>query len=144
MQIRQLMKEAPESIDPKESVEAAARRMKQVDCGILPVKLAGQAGPLGTITDRDIAMRCVANGENPARMTVEQCMTSPAVCCDLDCSAEDAFHTMRDHKIGRLLVLDERGALAGIVSLADLIARVPSEIWNQLPGASRPQPRKAA
>jgi CBS domain-containing protein len=51
---------------------------------------------------------------------------------------------MRDHKIGRLLVIDARGSLLGIVSLADVIARVPADIWHQLPGSRHPQPRRAA
>ena len=51
---------------------------------------------------------------------------------------------MREHHIGRLPVIDEHGNLAGIVSMADSIARVPTEIRNQLPGAKNPIPRKVA
>lgn len=144
MQVRQLMKKALESITANETLEDAARKMKLVGCGILPVVEMGGRAPVGVITDRDIVLRCVANGENPARNMVGDYCSSPAICCDTDCSAEDAFHTMRDHHIGRLLVIDDQGNLAGIVSLADLIARVPSEIWSQLPGADKALPRRKA
>lgn len=145
MRISQLMKEAPASIAPSDSVEKAAQKMKEIDCGILPVtdgKTSRQ--PIGVLTDRDIVLRCIAVGRDPSVMTVGECCSEPAICCDDDCFAEDAFHTMREHHIGRLPVIDEHGNLAGIVSMADIIARVPTEIWNQLPGAKSPIPRKVA
>lgn len=142
MQIAQLMKEAPASIPPSASIEQAAARMKEIGCGVLPVADSGE--PLGVITDRDIVLRCIAAGRDPRVMTVAECCSEPAICCHEDCSADEAFHTMREHGIGRLVVTDSCGKLMGMVSLADIIARVPKEIWNQLPGAERPMPRRAA
>ncbi len=145
MDIQQLMKRAPACIEPSASLEQAAAMMNQLGCGILPVTDGTGSGlPAGVITDRDIVLRCIAQGRDARVMTVGDALTSPAICCDDDCSAEDAFHTMREHRIGRLLVIDARGKVAGIVSLADLIARVPREIWSQLPGAEKPLPRQKA
>lgn len=145
MRISQLMKESPACVSADASVEQAAQKMLEFGCGILPVTDdALSRNPAGVITDRDIVARCIAIGRDPRVMTVGECATYPATCCDDDCSAEDAFHTMRDQAIGRLPVIDANGLLVGIVSMADLIARVPKEIWNQLPGAESPIPRRAA
>ena len=143
MRISQLMKEAPVSIAHSASIEQAAELMKQNECGILPITQSGLK-PAGVLTDRDIVLRCIAVGRDPRVMTVAECCSEPAICWDDECSAEDAFHTMRERDVGRLLVLDTQGQLAGIVSMADIIARVPKEIWNQLPGAKKPLPRQAA
>ncbi len=143
MRVSELMKENPVSIQPNSNLEQAAKEMNRIDCGILPV-IDGNGCPVGVLTDRDIVVRCIADGRAPDVMLVSEACSSPAVCCDDDCTAENAFHTMREHSIGRLPVIDARGALIGIVSMADIIARVPKEIWSQLPGAKTAIPRKAA
>ncbi len=145
MQIRELMKESPACILPTDTVETAAQKMKELKCGVLPLcDASGSRVPVGVVTDRDIVLRCIAAGKDPKTMPVSEVCTEKPICCDDDCSAEDAFHTMRERDIGRLLVIDAQGRLEGIVSMADLIARVPAEIWSQLPGAKQPIPRKAA
>lgn len=146
MHVLHLMKEEPVRVLPTDSIDHAARLMKRIGCGILPVvdPRARAPQPIGVLTDRDIVLRCIAEGRDPQVMTVGECCSEPAICCDEDCRAEDAFHTMREHGIGRLPVIDAQGGLVGIVSMADIIARDPKEIWSQLPGAQHPIPRKAA
>lgn len=145
MKIQELMKEHPRCITADASLKEAAQMMSQIDCGILPVVEARDGRqPIGVITDRDIVTRCVSDGADPSQTRVQEAMTQDTVCCDLTCTAEDAFELMRREKVGRLLVTDEHGALCGIVSMADIIARVPREIWDQLPGAKGAKPRLAA
>ena len=145
MQISKLMKKDPVSVAPGDSIEQAAMMMKQEECGALPVTESEQSRkPIAMLTDRDIVLRCIAAGRDPRMMTVSECASEPLVCCEEDCSAEEAFHSMRARDIGRLPVIDKKGELIGIVSLADLIARVPREVWSQLPGAEQARPRQAA
>lgn len=143
MQVRELMKEHPTCITPNATLKDAAQQMAQIECGILPVVEASNGGkrPIGVVTDRDIVVRCVTEGRDPETCTVRDAMTRNVITCDEDCKAKQAFETMRTEKVGRLLVTTKDGELCGILSMADIIARTPSEIWTQLPGARTPQPR---
>lgn len=145
MQVRALMKENPVCITEDCTLKEAAQLMAQVDCGVLPIcegsKDRPGKKPIGVVTDRDIVVRCVAEGCDPETTRIRDAETQDTVCCDEDCSARDAFETMRREKIGRLLVLDTAGNLSGIVTMADIIANTPAEIWNQLPGAREPRAR---
>lgn len=142
MQVRELMKQNPVCIVPDSSIKEAAQIMTQVDCGVLPVcESKSDRRPVGVVTDRDIVVRCISEGADPERTMVREALTQDVVTCDEDCTARDAFETMRREKIGRLMVTNERGELVGVISMADIIARVPSEIWNQLPGSREPKAR---
>lgn len=145
MQVRQLMKENPICITEDCSLKEAAQLMAQVDCGVLPIcegsKNNPSKKPIGVVTDRDIVVRCVAEGCDPETTTIRDAETQDTVTCEEECSARDAFEQMRAEKIGRLLVVDDAGRLTGIVTMADIIANSPAEIWNQLPGSKEPRPR---
>lgn len=145
MYIRELMKENPECVAKDCSVKDAAAKMATLACGVLPVVEGSHpTRPVGVITDRDIVLRCVTEGAAADRTRVGEVCTTSVVQCDEDCTAEEAFTKMRAQKVGRLLVTDDKGGLVGIVSMADLIARVPREILDQLPGAEKARPRRAA
>jgi CBS domain-containing protein len=108
-------------IDPEATLEQAARDMRDQDVGSIPVARDGK--PIGMLTDRDIAIRAVAEGRDPRATQVREVMTGDAVCCREDEAIEDAAELMENRQIRRLLVIDREGALCGIVSLGDLAVR---------------------
>lgn len=120
MKVSELMSRDVELVSPGDSVQDAARRMKDGDVGALPV---GDADKLiGMITDRDIAIRVVAEGRG-GDTPVSEAMTADLVAAREDDSVEDAADQMADAQVRRLPVVGGDGQLVGIISLAD-IARV--------------------
>jgi CBS domain-containing protein len=82
--------------------------------------------PVGIVTDRDICCRTVAEGKNPLEMPAGDCMSNPCLIVTPEMSVEDCCQMMKENKIRRVPVVDERGACCGIVAQAD-IARHASE-----------------
>jgi CBS domain-containing protein len=103
---------------PEMTVKEAAQMMKEGDFGMLPV---GQDDRLiGTITDRDIAVRAVAEGKNVDRIKVEEIMSKGVHYCFEDQDVEQIAQDFGRHQIRRLLVLNREKRLVGILSLGDL------------------------
>jgi len=126
MQISEVMTQSVESTTPEESIQQAAARMRDLDVGSLPV--VDKNGRLvGVITDRDIAIRSVASGANPATSVVREAMTPDVVYCYEDQDVADAAELMKDRQIRRLIILDRDNKLAGIVSLGDLAIQTHDE-----------------
>ena len=121
MTIQDLMTPNPACCTPDTSVEDAARLMLEHDCGEIPVVQGRGAGQLvGVVTDRDIVVRLVARGQDVHSATVSTCMTQPAVSLRPDARVSDAVEMMQAHQVRRLPVVDEQGAICGIVAQADL------------------------
>lgn len=133
MKLSDLMKRDPVTIEPNATIKEAAEKMRDVCCGVLPVVENGT--PVGILTDRDITIRATAEGKNPSQIKVRDVMTDNELfMCHESDDARDAFRKMRQNAVGRLLVMDTHDQLTGIVSMADIIADDPEEIWDQLPG----------
>jgi len=111
---------------PGASLERAARIMWDEDCGCVPV-IDGEGRPLGLITDRDVCMGTLARGGALGDAPVDASMSQPPVTCKADDTVEEAERIMCEHQIRRLIVVDDDGKLAGLVSLSDLVQAVPSE-----------------
>ena len=118
MKIREIMTNPVVRISPEESVAVAARTLTHYNIGILPV-CAGDGRVCGLITDRDLVIRCVASGKNPAQTTVRDVMTRNVVAAEPDMDTQVAARLMGRQQIRRLPVL-ENGKLCGMVSLGDL------------------------
>jgi CBS domain-containing protein len=118
MRVEQIMTREVETISPYASVWAAARRMRDLNVGFLPVMVARHF--VGVVTDRDIATRAVAKGLDPALTTVGDVMTLGLITCFEDQPVEAAVHLMNAHQIRRLGVLDQNQNLVGVISLGDL------------------------
>ena len=119
---------------PDESVREAARRMQKADVGALVV-IDSEKRPLGVLTDRDVALRCVADGRDPERTTISALMTAPAVCVQETTPIEDALSRMLAIPARRLVVTDEGGLLVGILALddvAELLAEESGQIGRLL------------
>jgi CBS domain-containing protein len=121
--VSELMTKKVSSVHADESLSAAAKKMWDCDCGVVPVLEAGSERVIGVITDRDIAMSVFLNDRPPSAMRVAEAMSRGLFSCFPDDAIETAEDTMREKQIRRLPVLDPSGALAGILSLADLVKR---------------------
>lgn len=103
----------------------AARRMRDLDVGALPI--CGDDDRLkGMITDRDIAVRCVAEGQDPNSVTVAELAEGKPVTIGADDSVEEALRTMSEHGVRRLPVIDGHD-LIGMVSQADIAKNLPDD-----------------
>lgn len=96
-----------------------ARMMLDSDCGQIPV-VDGSQRPIGVVTDRDIAVRVVAEGRNSNEATAADAMSMPVRTVTTDTSLADCVCLMEADQIRRVPVVDANGKLAGIVSIADL------------------------
>jgi len=118
MRVSQVMTRNAECIKPDASVQEAAKRMKSLDVGALPV--CDNDRLVGVITDRDIAVRSAAEGRDPKADRVQATMTPELVYCFEDEDAADAARRMQEKQVRRLPVLNRDKRLVGIVSLGDL------------------------
>jgi CBS domain-containing protein len=118
MKVKGVMTTAVETINPDSSLQEAAERMKDLNIGPLPVCEGGQV--VGMLTDRDIAVRAVAEGLGSFVGRVRDVMTPHVVSCFEDQDVEEAARLMKEHQIRRLVVLNRDQRLVGIVSLGDL------------------------
>jgi CBS domain-containing protein len=118
MRCEDIMKEDVECVDPKESVQEAARRMRDANVGFLPVCDSSKK-VLGAITDRDIAIRIVAEGRAPTTAAGDV-MTREVVSCRPDADVRDAEQLMGTRQKSRMIVADEDGRLVGVISLSDI------------------------
>ena len=122
--IRDLMTKNPCSIDADKPVAYAAKMMRDEDVGLAPI-VEGQK-LIGTLTDRDIAIRVVAEGKDPQTTTVREVATTSVVTVDPDQDLDEALRLMAKNQVRRLPVVEEDGKLAGVVAQAD-VARHASE-----------------
>jgi len=119
MKVKDVMTKGVECVRPDDSVKDAATKMKDMDVGPMPV--CGDNGKLaGMITDRDIAVRAVAEGHDPRSCKVKDVMTPDVVWCFEDDDVSEASRMMKEKQVRRLVVLNRDKRLVGIVSLGDL------------------------
>ena len=123
--VNDIMSRNVKSIEPQDSLRAAADWMKQLDVGALPVTDGRTL--LGMVTDRDITVRGVAAGLAPDEALVADVMTADPLYCTPEKGIDEVMQMMGDHQLRRLPVLD-KGRLVGIVSLADLARRQDGRI----------------
>ncbi|MGE5414702.1 MAG: CBS domain-containing protein [Syntrophomonadaceae bacterium] len=91
------------------------------DCGAIPVIENVVSGrPVGMVTDRDIVCRIVAAGRNVATLTASDAMTAPCITAAVDMSLEECVRLMEGNRIRRIVVVDDAGAVSGIVAQADV------------------------
>lgn len=132
MQIKDVMSKNVEVVAPDTLLPEVAKKMQQRDCGCILV--AKDDRLVGMITDRDIAIRCVAQEHDSAETTAEQVMTSEILyCMDTD-DADDVARNMGENKVRRLPVLDANKRMVGIVSLGDLASHSNHELCGQTLG----------
>lgn len=121
MQLKKIMTADVEVIRPESSIADAAKKMRSLDVGSLPVCDGERL--VGMITDRDITIRATADGRDPNNTLVRDCMSPEIVYCFEDQSAEEAERLMQEKQIRRLPVLTRDKQLAGIIALGDLATK---------------------
>jgi CBS domain-containing protein len=121
MQLRQIMTREVHCIPPETSLRHAAQKMKSWDVGALPVCQNDKL--IGVITDRDIAVRAVAEGQDPESSSVSDAMTPDLFYCYEDEDVAHAAKLMEEKQIRRLPIMSRQKRLVGIVSLGDLAIR---------------------
>jgi CBS domain-containing protein len=116
----QLMTENPECVTPDTSLQDVARKMRELNVGIIPVVDSMEGRRLqGVITDRDIAIRAVAEGKD-GKSTVGACMTSDVETVNKNDRVGDVLMVMEREQVRRVPVTDREGRLVGIIAQADL------------------------
>ena len=119
MNIREVMTPNPRCVAPDETLQAAARIMRDEDTGAVPVVENGKV--LGMVTDRDIVIRAVADGAQ-SNKSVRDVVSGDVICATPEMTTREASKLMAEHQVRRLPVV-EGGKLVGIVSLGDLAVK---------------------
>jgi CBS domain-containing protein len=133
-QVKDVMTSDPITVEAGDSVVVVARRMKEAAVGSMIVMDGDRIH--GIVTDRDIAIRVVAEGSDPAQTRVQEITSDNPVTLELDSSVDDAIQVMSDRAIRRLPVV-EGGRPVGIVSLGDLaIDRDPKSALGEISAAA--------
>lgn len=120
-----------------ETLQAVAKRMREMDVGAFPV-VDGKA-LIGMVTDRDIAIRGVADGMIPQESLVSEVMTEEVRWCSADDTVEQVMAQMGDEQVRRLAVLDANREIVGIVALGDIATRQSAHTDNALREISTPE-----
>ena len=121
---REVMTENPVCCLPNDLVSASARVMRREDVGAVPVINDEQQKQLiGIVTDRDLAIKVVAEARDPNHTLVQDVMTSTIVVCRECEDLSSAIKAMEEHQIRRVPVIDDDGRVVGIISQADLATR---------------------
>lgn len=150
MKAKEIMTANPCCCTSDDSVQDVARLMLDNDCGSVPVVDADSGLVVGTVTDRDLALRVLAAGEGPDTR-IADVMTANPCCCSVDDSLRDVELTMATNQVRRVPIVDSEGRLAGIIAQADLaraahdnrrvteheVAIVVEQISEPSPGSAR-------
>lgn len=138
--VQDVMTKEPVCCSPNDTVQQAARLMKQQDVGSLPV-CAQDRKLVGIITDRDIAVSVVADGRDATTIRVEQCMTkSDLATCRPQDDLSKVLELMKRQQVRRIPVVDDQGRVIGIVAQADIVleAERPSQVQETVAEISKP------
>jgi predicted transcriptional regulator len=119
--VKELMTAQPTLISPDVTLQDAAKQMKKIDCGVLPVGTADRLE--GVITDRDITIRAVAEGRDPTQAKVSQYMSDRVYTCNEDNNLQEAADIMAKHGISRLIVDNEDGKVTGILTFGCILRK---------------------
>jgi CBS domain-containing protein len=120
MKVRDIMTKEVTSLEPSSTIANIAQAMRRLDVGSIPLVEKGRL--VGVITDRDIAIRVVADGLDPHLETAERHMTRDPITVSPDMSGAEAAQIMAREQIRRLPVV-EKGMLVGYLALGDLASQ---------------------
>lgn len=130
MQIKEVMTKTPHYVDPGTTVREIAEKMRDEECGAI---LVGENDRLtGVVTDRDIVLRCIAEGKAPERATAKDVMSSKIIYCFEDQDLEEAVKLMEQNKVRRLAVLNRNKRLTGVIALSDIALAEEAPLLNRV------------
>jgi CBS domain-containing protein len=130
MKARDVMSQDAECVSTNDTLQEAAKRLAKAGVGAMPI--CGDDDRLkGMLTDRDIVVKALAQGRDPSTCTAAELAQGKPVTIGADDSVEEALHTMAEHQVRRLPVIDGH-SLIGVVSQADLARNVDEEKVGEL------------
>jgi CBS domain-containing protein len=122
-----LMKCEVETFREHDRVDAIARRMREVNIGFAPI-CDGDGRPVGTLTDRDIALRVCAEDRRASETRAGDVMTREVIACRETDDVARAEEAMALHRKSRIMVLNEHGHLTGVISLSDVVEEEDDDV----------------
>lgn len=139
MKIREIMTTNPKFAGEDDTVVKAAQTMRDVDVGAMPVKNT-DGRITGIVTDRDMAVRIIAEGKNPGEVKIAQIMSTNPFTCNVEDSVESAARAMEKNQVRRLVVMDGDNPV-GVVSLGDVAVKTPGKELSgkTVEGVSQPK-----
>ncbi len=126
MLVRDAMTAGARIAEPDEFLPHAAKKMRTQGVGALPVVEGGRL--VGMLTDRDIAVRAVADHKDPTMTKVREVMSEDCFSCAVDATLEEAAQTMREMAVRRLPVVDADEKIIGMLSVEDIARVAPPDI----------------
>jgi CBS domain-containing protein len=127
--IRDVMSSNPCAIDADKPVAYAAKMMKEEDVGLAPIVEGDRL--LGTLTDRDIVLRVVAEGKDPQTVTAREVASTDLITIDPQQDLDEALRLMASNQVRRLPVVEE-GRLVGVLAQADVAREAKEKQTGQL------------
>jgi CBS domain-containing protein len=128
--IQEVMTSDPRSVSPDAPVADASRIMRDEDTGIVPIVEDGKL--IGTITDRDIVVRLIAESRDASSAIVRDIASTDLVTVDPQQDLDEALRLMAQHQVRRLPVVEEDGRLVGILSQADVAREAQDKQTGEL------------
>lgn len=126
LKARDVMSADPALCTPGTPLKKVAKLMTELNCGAIPVVEGLDSKiPVGIVTDRDIVTRVVAQGLNPLELSAIDCMSAPVITVAPDDDVENIIYMLEQAQVRRLVVVDERGGVIGVVAQADLVLSQP-------------------
>lgn len=127
---RDIMTPGAECVGENDTLVQAAAKLRDLDIGAMPI--CGEDGKLkGMLTDRDIVVKCIADGGDPSSVTAGSLAEGKPVTIGADDSVEEALETMKKHQVRRLPVIDGH-TLVGIVAQADIAKTMSAGATGEL------------
>lgn len=146
MTCREVMTADPVCCLPNESVTRIAKLMKTENIGSVPICEDRHSKKLlGIVTDRDLALKILADGRDPSRATAQEVMTRRPITCHGEDNLETALSAMEKNQVRRIPVVDESDQLIGIIAQADVAVRgrQPQKTAEMIEEISRPSMQAA-
>lgn len=125
MKVKDVMTRNPRSVTPETTAREAAQLMKTEDVGIIPV--VQESRLIGVITDRDLAIRVVAEGRDVNSKVRDVMSSNRLATCRPDEDVDVVMETMASEQVRRIPIVDERGSLVGIVAQADIVRKAKDD-----------------
>ena len=129
MKCNEVMTKNPVCCLPNDNVVKAAQLMKRLNVGPIPIIDSEETKKLvGFLTDRDLALKIVAEGRDPKSTKVEEVMTRNVVTCQMDDDLQKAMDVMAEHQLRRIPVVDSGNRIIGIIAQADVATRLDQPV----------------
>jgi CBS domain-containing protein len=126
MPLDDLIRRGPETLPPDATCTAAARLMREANVGAVVVTEGSK--PLGLVTDRDLAVRVIAEGRDPGKVRLADVMSGEPIFLSERRDLSSAVAVMRDLAIRRVMVTDDQGNLVGVIAMDDLLMRLAVQL----------------